>query len=165
MPDFEQARSLLAQRSALLLGRPRPQHQTRIMVTLEPGLIRQPDVIEQLVLHGMDIARVNCAHDSPEEWDMLIQAVREAEERLATRGQAIGRRCRIFMDLAGPKVRTGPLTATTRPLKLTVEKDSYGRPSRILEGVLDLDATQTKRLSTPGAPEPLSLRSPSKGAS
>jgi pyruvate kinase len=162
-PDSERARSLLAGRSALLLGRPRPQHQTRIMVTLAPELIRQPDLIEQLLLHGMDIARVNCAHDTSQEWSMLIQAVRDAEERLASRGQPVGRRCRIFMDLAGPKVRTGPLTPTTRPLKLTVEKDPYGRPSRILEGFLDVEAAQTRRMSVPGAPQSFIIALPGQG--
>jgi pyruvate kinase len=151
-PDAEQARFLLAQRSTLLLGRPRPQHQTRIMVTLEPDLIRRPDLIEQLLLQGMDIARVNCAHDTPHEWAMLIRAVRDAEERLACRGQPVGRKCRIFMDLGGPKVRTGPLTPTSRPLKLAVEKDPYGRPSRMLEGILDVEAAQTRRISSPGVP-------------
>jgi len=128
-PDFAQARSILSRRSAMLLGRPRPHHHTRIMVTLDPDVVRQPELLEQLLLKGMDIARVNCAHDTSHEWSMIITAVRDAEKRLASRGQAIGRSCRVFMDLAGPKVRTGPLMLTTRPLKLTVEKDDYGRPA------------------------------------
>jgi pyruvate kinase len=164
MPDFEQARSLLAQRSTLLLGRPRPQHQTRIMVTLEPDLVRRPDLIEQLLLQGMDIARVNCAHDTSQEWGTLIQAVRQAEERLASRGLAVGRRCRIFMDLAGPKVRTGPLRPTTRPLKLSVDKDPYGRPSRILDGFLDVDAAQTRRIRSPGVPPSFVIALPGQGS-
>jgi pyruvate kinase len=152
VPDFTQAQSILSRRSTALLGRPRPRHHTRIMVTLDPDVIRQPELLEQLLLKGMDIARVNCAHDTSHEWAMIITAVRDAEERLASRGQAIGRRCRVFMDLAGPKVRTGPLMPTTRPLKLTVEKDAYGRPSRILEGFLDADASQAQRLRSPGVP-------------
>ncbi|MET0514996.1 MAG: pyruvate kinase [Nitrospiraceae bacterium] len=164
VPEFEQARSLLARRSTLLLGRPRPQHQTRIMVTLEPDLIRRPDLIEQLLLQGMDIARVNCAHDTSQEWGMLIQAVRDAEERLASRRQSVGRRCRIFMDLAGPKVRTGPLTPMTRPLKLAVEKDAYGRPSRILEGFLDVEATHTRRISLPAVPRTFVIALPGQGS-
>lgn len=151
-PDFAQARSILSRRSAMLLGRPRPHHHTRIMVTLDLDVVGQPELLEQLLLKGMDIARVNCAHDTSHEWTMIITAVRDAEERLASRGQAIGRRCRVFMDLAGPKVRTGPLTPTTRPLKLTVEKDAYGRPSRILEGFLDAEASQAQRVRTPGIP-------------
>lgn len=152
VPDFEHARSILSRRSTVLLGRPRPRHHTRIMVTLDPDVVRQPELLEQLLVQGMDIARVNCAHDTSHEWAMIIAAVRNAEEQLASRGQAIGRRCRVFMDLAGPKVRTGPLMPATRPLKLTVEKDAYGRPSRILEGFLDTEASQSQRFRPPGAP-------------
>ena len=152
VPDFAQAQSILSRRSTALLGRPRPRHHTRIMVTLDPDVVRQPELLEQLLVQGMDIARVNCAHDTSLEWAMIIGAVRDAEERLASRGQAIGRRCRVFMDLAGPKVRTGPLMPTTRPLKLTVEKDAYGRPSRILEGFLDAEVSQSQRFRSPGVP-------------
>ncbi len=151
-PNFSQARSLLSQRSTRLLGRPRLHHQTRIMVTLDVDTLRQPDLLEQLLLKGMDIARVNCAHDTSREWLRLIQAVRDAEERLAQRGQGIGRRCRIFMDLAGPKVRTGPLRTSTRPLKLSVEKDARGRPRCVLEGCLTTDTEPTRLIRAPGEP-------------
>lgn len=159
-PDFARAEEILSKRSTLLLGRPRPLHHTRIMVTLDPDVVRQPDLLEQLLLEGMDIARVNCAHDTSHEWDMIISAVRDAEARLASRGQAIGRRCRVFMDLGGPKVRTGPLMSTTRPLKLRVEKDAYGRPSRLLEGFLDGEAVQSQRIRSPGAPESFIIATP-----
>ena len=152
LPDFAQAESILSRRSTALLGRPRPRRHTRIMVTLDPDVVRQPELLEQLLVEGMDIARVNCAHDTAHEWAMIIASVRDAEERLASRGRAIGRRCRVFMDLAGPKVRTGPLMPTTRPLKLTVEKDAYGRPSRILEGFLDTEALQSQRFRSPDLP-------------
>lgn len=151
-PDFAQARSLLSQRATRLLGRPRPHHQTRIMVTLDLDTLRQPELLEQLLLKGMDIARINCAHDSSREWLRLIQAVRDAEERLARRGESVGRRCRIVMDLAGPKVRTGPLRPTTRPLKLSVEKDLRGRPRCVLEGYLTTETEQTRRVREPGEP-------------
>lgn len=163
-PDFAQAASILSRRSTLLLGRPRPHHRTRIMVTLDPDVVRQPDLLEQLLLKGMDIARVNCAHDTSREWSMIITALRDAEKRLASRGQAIGRMCRIFMDLAGPKVRTGPLTLTTRPLKLTVEKDAYGRPSRMLEGILDTNASQSQRIRSPGIPPSFVIALPGHGS-
>jgi pyruvate kinase len=54
------------------------------------------------------------------------------------------------MDLAGPKVRTGPLEVEDRPLKLSVPKDAQGRPSRLLEGHLDGDAGQTEWVRIPG---------------
>ena len=107
-PSFKMASSLLEERSRLLLGRPREGRKTRIMVTLDPATMYQPELLEQLLLSGMDIARINCAHDTQREWLMLINAIRTAEERLIQRGKGIGRTCRILMDLAGPKIRTGP---------------------------------------------------------
>ena len=143
VPDLKKANSLLAQRSRALLGRPRVTRRTRIMVTLDASIIHRSDLLEQLLLEGMDIARINCAHDSAPEWGQIIKSIRHAEDRLTRAGQSVGRRCRILMDLAGPKVRTGPLELETRPLKLSVPKDADGRPSRLLEGYLDGNAGYT----------------------
>lgn len=150
LPDSAKAQSLLAQRSRALLGRPRAGRGTRIMVTLDAGVMRQSHLLEQLLLAGMDIARINCAHDASADWAQIIDAIRQAENRLTQRGQGVGRRCRILMDLAGPKVRTGSLELENRPLKLSVPKDSEGRPSRLLEGYLDGDADQSEWVRTPG---------------
>jgi len=149
-PTSDQARTLLAQRSRALLGRPREGRGTRIMVTLDASVIHQADLLEQLLLKGMDIARINCAHDSSPEWALIIDAIRHAEERLTRKGRGVGRRCRILMDLAGPKVRTGSLALETRPLKLSVPKDPQGRPCRLLEGYLDSEARETERVRIPG---------------
>jgi pyruvate kinase len=144
VPDFKKANSLLAQRSRALLGRPRVGRRTRIMVTLDATIIHQSNLLEQLLLEGMDMARINCAHDSALEWEQIIKSIRDAEGRLTRAGKSVGRRCRILMDLSGPKVRTGPLELETRPLKLSVPKDAEGRPSRLLEGYLDCRASHTR---------------------
>ena len=151
-PDFAQARALLAQRSGALLGRPRQGRATRIMVTLDADILRQPDLLDQLLVQGMDIARINCAHDTSHEWALIVEAIRRAEDRLIRRVAGVGRRCRILMDLAGPKVRTGQLQLQTRPLKLSVPKDARGRPQRMLEGYLDSEALQTQPIRQPGEP-------------
>ncbi len=143
VPDLKRARTLLAQRTRALLGRPRVAQSTRIMVTLDASIIPQSDLLEQLLREGMDIARINCAHDSALEWAQIIKSIRHVEDRLTRAGHGVGRRCRILMDLAGPKVRTGPLELETRPLKLSVPKDADGRPSRLLEGYLDSNAGYT----------------------
>lgn len=144
---FRDAGLMLAKRSQLLLGRPREGRKTRIMVTLDSSTIHQPELLEQLLRSGMDIARINCAHDSRKEWKMLIDAIRHAEEKLIQRGQGIGRRCRIMMDLAGPKIRTGPMETEVRPLKISVPKDSQGKPIRFVEGFLDSEINQTERVT------------------
>jgi pyruvate kinase len=140
------AKLSLAKRSQLLLGRPREGRKTRIMVTLDSYNIHQPELLEQLLRSGMDIARINCAHDSKKEWKMLIEAIHYAEERLVRRGQGIGRRCRIMMDLAGPKIRIGSMETEVRPLKISVPKDSQGKPIRFVEGFLDSESNQTERV-------------------
>jgi pyruvate kinase len=77
---------------------------------------------------------------------MLIEAIHYAEERLVRRGQGIGRRCRIMMDLAGPKIRIGPMETEVHPLKISVPKDSQGKPIRFVEGFLDSESNQTERV-------------------
>ncbi|MBS4189620.1 hypothetical protein KHA94_05265 [Bacillus sp. FJAT-49705] len=72
-----------------------------IMVTLHSSMIDNPKIIKDLLYHGMSIARINCAHDSPQIWKKLVQHVRDAEKE-------IGRdepQCKIHMELAGPKIR------------------------------------------------------------
>jgi pyruvate kinase len=38
--------------------------------------------MKQLLENGMDIARINCAHNTDSEWKMIIKAIHEAEKRL-----------------------------------------------------------------------------------
>ncbi len=46
--------------------------------------------------------RINCAHDDARAWLRMIEHLRRAE-------QLLGKSCRVVMDLAGPKLRTGTL--------------------------------------------------------
>jgi len=57
----------------------------------------------------------------------MIQNLRRAE-------QETKKRCRVAMDLAGPKLRTGPMEAGPRVLKYRPKRDASGRivsPARI----------------------------------
>jgi pyruvate kinase len=150
--NYHESRNITSRRSRLLLGRPRNRRSTRIMVTLDLESIHRPHMLEELLLHGMDIARINCAHDTRREWKMMVDAIRHAEERLIQRGQGIGRQCRIVMDLAGPKIRTGSTGLEIRPLKIAVPKDIHGRTLRMIEGFLDVEAQFTEKISLSGVP-------------
>ncbi|MGA7370298.1 MAG: pyruvate kinase [Nitrososphaeraceae archaeon] len=149
---YQESQNVTTKRSRLLLGRPREGRSTRIMVTLDLESIHQPHLLEELLIHGMDIARINCAHDTPREWKMLIDAIRHAEERLIQRDQGIGRRCRIVMDLAGPKIRTRSTGLEIRPIKIGVPKDIYGKTVRMVEGFLDGEAQFTEKIALAGVP-------------
>lgn len=154
MVDHQRAYALLAERGRALLGRPRADRRTRIMVTADAAMLAQRGRLEQLLIEGMDVVRINCAHGTADDWRRIVEAVRRAEARLTVDGPGARRRCRVVMDLAGPKVRTGPLAQESKPLKLSVPKDAEGRPSRLLEGLLDSRASFTERLrSTSDAPQ------------
>ena len=85
------------------------------------------DLVRDLVLHGMDCMRINCAHDGPEAWSGMVRNLRRATKET-------GRPCKIAMDLAGPKLRTGPIEPGPAVLKYRPQRDDFGRvvsPARI----------------------------------
>lgn len=114
---------LLEQHSQALLGEPPPGRSVRIMVTLPSEAAGDGDLIRRLVDAGMDIARINCAHDEAPAWVAMAQQVREA-------AAAAGRPVRVLMDLAGPKLRTGPIAPGPAILKLQPGRDACGRVVR-----------------------------------
>lgn len=130
--SFAAGHALLRRNGEQLLG-----SCNAIMVTLPAEAADAPALVEELVAAGMDIARINCAHDTPAIWTNLASQVRAAAVRH-------GRPCRIAMDLAGPKLRTANLPAQPGVVAARPLRDRYGRlqqPARIL-------ATQ------PGSPGP-----------
>ena len=117
--DADQGWELLTSRTAALLGPTPSTRETRIMVTLPSEAATDADLVERLVRRGMDVARINCAHDDPAAWRAMAEHVRAASA-------ATGRSCRIAMDLAGPKLRTGPLTPGPAVVKLRPHRDAFG---------------------------------------
>jgi pyruvate kinase len=135
---------LLGKRSKLIFGSPSKGRRTYIMVTLDSSDIYQHELLEQLLENGMDIARINCAHNTDREWNLIIKAIREAEERLVQREKVTRSRCMILMDLGGPKIRTGSMKLRVRPLKISVPKNLHGRAMHFVEGFLDTEASYTE---------------------
>ena len=89
----------LLRHANVVLGAKSSHRGVRIMVTLPTSAAKEPEWMEKLIASGVDSVRINCAHDSPEDWERMVANVRHAEART-------GRCCRILMDLAGPKLRT-----------------------------------------------------------
>ena len=114
------SRKLLERHTAELLGPPPDERAVRIMVTLPSEAASDFALVRELVASGMDIARINCAHDGPDEWKAMASRVRRA-------ARAAGRPVRILMDLGGPKLRTGTLAQGPALLKLRPERDPFGR--------------------------------------
>jgi pyruvate kinase len=118
--DFYTGRTLTAQHADTLLGTPPMHRQVRIMVTMPSTAADDPRLIRDLLQQGMDCMRVNCAHDHPEAWMRMINHLRNAQKE-------IPQPCRILMDLAGPKIRTGPVEPGPQVLKVRPLRDAFGR--------------------------------------
>ena len=120
VPDPERGRRILARNARHLLGPTRPGRGVRIMVTMPAEAATDYRLVRELVEGGMDCARINCAHESPREWSRMVAHIRRAE-------RAVGRHCRIQMDLSGPKIRTGTIRPGPSVLKVRPKRDAIGR--------------------------------------
>jgi pyruvate kinase len=110
----------LQRRAADLLGPAPIGRSTRIMVTLPSEAATDPALVLGLVERGMNLARINCAHDYAQAWRAMAAHVRRAAEQACEP-------CLIAMDLAGPKLRTGPLQPGPRVVKLRPHKNALGQ--------------------------------------
>lgn len=133
--DLEEAlgAAILAQRTEALFGPKPAQRIVRIMVTLPSEAAWNYPLVQSLLEQGMDCARINCAHDERAVWKAMVANIRRAA---AKRGQP----CKILMDLAGHKVRTGPIAAAPAIKHIKVRRDVYGNvisPANILLAVQD----------------------------
>ena len=123
---FDEGGVLLGSRTTRLLGEGRPGRNARIMVTMPTEAAEDAGFVRDLVAAGMDVMRINCAHDDAERWHAMIAHVRAAERET-------GCRVRVSADLAGPKLRTGPPAETIGIVKLRPTKSLTGE---VLEPLL-----------------------------
>ncbi|MGB3171321.1 MAG: pyruvate kinase [Rhodococcus sp. (in: high G+C Gram-positive bacteria)] len=127
MVDFASGERLLERNAITLLGEGRNGRQTRIMVTLPSEAATDAALVDRLVAAGTEVVRVNCAHDGPAQWAAMIANVRTA-------ARAHGRHVKVTMDIAGPKLRTGPILPGATVAHIKPTRDDLGRcatPARV----------------------------------
>ena len=100
--NYFRSREQLRENARSLFGECTRGDLAQIMVTMSTQAAYDYELIRALVEAGMNIARINTSHDSQKEWEKMIANVRRAEAET-------GRKCVIYMDLSGPKLRTGSL--------------------------------------------------------
>lgn len=86
-----------------------PLNKTKIVCTIGPAS-QSRDVMEKLLLAGMNIARLNFSHGDFTGHKVVIEDLRAA-------ARATGRRLAILADLPGPKMRIGQIGS--EPVDLT----------------------------------------------
>ncbi len=147
----EQAREILRRHTEALLG-PKPRRRTaRIMVTQPAEAATDYDFVKELVRRGMDCARINCAHDTPDVWIGIARNVRRAAKELKTP-------CRVIMDLGGPKIRTGRIEPGPPVLKWRPVRDRLGRV--LTPATICLTALGSAVVERPGVTATLTLPRP-----
>lgn len=127
-PDPQQSAELLEERARTLFGRAPENRKVSIMVTLPSEAAWSDELVTLLLQQGMNLARINTAHDNPKLWQEMVERVR----RLAL---DLNKPCRIMVDLCGPKLRTGPLERESAALHLKVQRNLLGlthEPAKIL---------------------------------
>ena len=103
-----------------ILGEAPDGRDVSIMVTLPREAGSNYPFVTEMLAAGMSVARINCAHDDKDVWTNMIRNVREASEETH-------KDCRIVMDLAGPKIRTGNLKPGPKVFHIRPRRDPMGR--------------------------------------
>ncbi len=125
---WETARQYLHQHTRDVLG-PRPDDRHIYIMVTAPGA-HEADAawMEKMLRVGMNVLRVNCAHGGPDEWRSIVEALHAAQA-------TTGKECRVLMDLAGPKIRTGPVEGARHIATWKPARDEVGnviRPARVV---------------------------------
>lgn len=117
--SYAEGRGILEAHTENLLG-PKPKQRTvRIMVTMPSQAAEDYEFIRTLLVDGMDCMRINCAYDDVDVWAKMIEHARRAAKET-------GKSCCVLMDLAGPKLRTGPIKAGPQVIKWRPRRHPYG---------------------------------------
>lgn len=103
----------------LLLGTLQSQKMTHIMVTVGQEAAENDTHITDLINSGTTTFRINCAHGNLELWSKIVTTVRRCS-------QLLEKPCRILMDLAGPKLRTGRLKDGPCVVKISPKRNAFG---------------------------------------
>ncbi|MFI5134272.1 MAG: pyruvate kinase [Chitinophagales bacterium] len=134
--DYEAAKKLIKHRSEQLFGTKDDPEVPHLMITFDNEFGNDYQLVKRLLQAGMNIARINCAHDSKDVWQNMVELVKTASEKT-------GIPCKIYMDLAGPKIRTTILGKGKVKGKTTIfveeeftlaEQDANYDPSTVVIG-------------------------------
>ena len=96
---YKKSRKMIKKNVKRLFGKISKSKPAHIMVTMPEEAAADYELVKSMIEKGMDIARINLGHESIESWEKMVKNIRKANEELNSR-------CRIYFDLAGPKIRT-----------------------------------------------------------
>jgi len=110
---------------------------TKIIATIGPST-ESPEMIQQMILSGVDLIRFNMAHATPEWVKERVQCVRAASEKT-------GRQVAVMMDVKGPEIRTA---SVEEPITL-VQGETF---EFLIEGALSPTQNKAVYVNYPDLP-------------
>ncbi|MBT8220274.1 MAG: pyruvate kinase [Bacteroidia bacterium] len=99
---YSKSKKLIRTRARRLFNPGSRTNFTEIMVTLPTEAAENKKLIKRLVKGGMEIARINLSHDNMKIWKKMISNIKAVRKETK-------RDVKIYMDLAGPKIRTSEI--------------------------------------------------------
>jgi pyruvate kinase len=126
--SWDSAQELLHRHTTDVFGQRPSDRHVYVMVTAPSAEEADREWLERLLEAGMNLLRINCAHETEAEWRKILDALEAAREKT-------GKACRVLMDLAGPKIRTGTIKIKRRVATWKPRRDDIGRataPARVV---------------------------------
>jgi pyruvate kinase len=119
----KEAKIIQNQHSLAIFGKIKNKRKTAIMITQPTEAATDKQFVKSLLKLGMDCVRINCAYDNKVIWKQIINNIKE-----------VGNDCKITMDLAGPKIRTGKIKPGLKAIHIKPKKNILGQvvaPARV----------------------------------
>lgn len=101
--------------------------KTKIVCTIGPSS-ESPEILEELILNGMNVARLNFSHGNHEEHLAKIKTIKKVRRKL---NEPVA----IMLDTKGPEIRTGNFNVDEVFLK---PDDIFTLTTRDVEGTQDI---------------------------
>lgn len=118
--SVKNSEKILRQNTKSLFGSKSKKRRTRIMVTMPNSAADNEKFIHKLIDSGMNIARINCAHDNKVIWAKMIMNIKNSSKKPL-------KNCKIMMDISGPKLRTGSMIEGPQIIRLKPQTDDMGK--------------------------------------
>lgn len=113
--NYSFSKQEISDKGKMLFGEKSDDAIPYIMVTFDSSFAKNYGMIKTLLQNGMNVARINCAHDDEATWASMVHLIKRACGRT-------GLNCKIYMDLPGPKIRTHLLTRGREKGKVKVKE-------------------------------------------
>ena len=94
------------------------KQSTSLMITIPSNAMEDDGLLIKKLAHSkISVFRINTAHDDVKFWRQIAKCVLNINETLEKKDKI-----KIFVDLAGPKIRTGRIQKVSRPLEVGSNK-------------------------------------------